>query len=513
MKRFRAAGSRSARWRGSSGTSNKKRHRASGVWLLTALAAAALFAFLPAAGAQGNPSANLDQCANGKAPSPNSDGCDASASDWVNGDLVASKANYLEGDSIPYRMRFDDLSTTDPHVVTIAWDTIKSSEHAIDYLDTYTETVNTAKACLGVSGCGTGLGAPHLSPIPIDPHVTAAGVTPIAGDFTFYGAHVTGTSVYHLGVGNAECATDPFPTSDTATYTGDSNTTTCIQISFTTDVANPVLAWGGHIAARKDWGLNNSAVSISGSPYHTRLINLDGAGGNQDRALSEDAVTFPGFIHIEKNTTGGDATFGYTASPSPLANCSITTSGGTGGGPGAANCFFDTITNFQTYTVTENAPPANWAFDSASCTVASPNGGSQSVTNMTATIALKEGEEVTCNYKNHHVFNSPSIDTKLSESTGSIGDTVNDSATLNNATANAGGTVTYSVYTDSACTPPTRPARWVSRTPARSPLPTASCPTRTGSTSTRPTPGTGRRSTRATTTTRAPPASARPRSW
>jgi len=38
-----------------------------------------------------------------------------------------------------------------------------------------------------------------------------------------------------------------------------------------------VLAWGGHIATRGDWGANNAAVSISGSPYHTRLLDLDGS--------------------------------------------------------------------------------------------------------------------------------------------------------------------------------------------------------------------------------------------
>jgi uncharacterized repeat protein (TIGR01451 family) len=53
-----------------------------------------------------------------------------------------------------------------------------------------------------------------------------------------------------------------------------------------------------------------------------------------------------------------------------------------------------------------------------------------------------------------HVSNcaSPTIATQLSESTGSIGDTVHDSATLSGATGTAGGTVTYNVYTDSACT-------------------------------------------------------------
>lgn len=53
-----------------------------------------------------------------------------------------------------------------------------------------------------------------------------------------------------------------------------------------------------------------------------------------------------------------------------------------------------------------------------------------------------------------HVSNcaTPSISTTLSRSTGSIGDSVRDSASLTGATATAGGSVTYTVYSDSACT-------------------------------------------------------------
>src|SRR2546423_9783493 len=47
--------------------------------------------------------------------------------------------------------------------------------------------------------------------------------------------------------------------------------------------------------------------------------------------------------------------------------------------------------------------------------------------------------------------NSPSIGTTLSETSGSIGDTVHDSSKLTGATSNAGGTVTYTVYSDSSC--------------------------------------------------------------
>jgi hypothetical protein len=45
----------------------------------------------------------------------------------------------------------------------------------------------------------------------------------------------------------------------------------------------------------------------------------------------------------------------------------------------------------------------------------------------------------------------PSIATVLSETSGSIGDTVHDTATLTGATADAGGTVTYTVFTNATC--------------------------------------------------------------
>jgi hypothetical protein len=47
---------------------------------------------------------------------------------------------------------------------------------------------------------------------------------------------------------------------------------------------------------------------------------------------------------------------------------------------------------------------------------------------------------------------APKITTKLSASTITVGQSVHDSATLEGATTNAGGTVKYTVYRDSACT-------------------------------------------------------------
>lgn len=351
-----------------------------------------------------NPSANLDQCANDQFPSPSSDGCDTDASQWVNGNLGASKSVYFEGDSIPYRMVFDNLSTGagNPHKVTIEWDTTKSDKHAIDYLTSFNRSVLDANPCLGVSGCNPV--SFDTEPIPKDPQVDNGSGSPITqapGVFTLYGGTITAVSAPD-SVGSTDCSTltlGKYCYSTGFGFSGDNSA--AITITFTASVDNPVLAWGGHIAQRRagngsgGWGDNNAAVNIPGSPYHTRLIDLDGSGGNQDRSLSADAVIFPGSITIIKqaNPEGSDQ-FSFTASPSPLSNFSLVDDGT------AANTkVFSNIIDFQTYTVAETVP-SGWTLTGLSCSVTSPNGGSQSVNSPSVSINLKEGENVTCTYTN-----------------------------------------------------------------------------------------------------------------
>lgn len=150
--------------------------------------------------AAANASANIDQCANGSDLATRNSGCNAVTADWVNGNLGASKSAYQEGDSIPYRLRFANLSTSGTHTVTIEWDTTKSSKHAIDYLTTYNRTVTNANPCLGVSGC-VYPDSPATIAIPPDPQVTGAGVTPVGGVFTFWGASNLTLSAYSGGTG------------------------------------------------------------------------------------------------------------------------------------------------------------------------------------------------------------------------------------------------------------------------------------------------------------------------
>ena len=54
-----------------------------------------------------------------------------SATGWVTGN---NDGLYYEGDTIPYRTRFQNLIPGDQYYLSIEWDTTKSGKHAIDYL-------------------------------------------------------------------------------------------------------------------------------------------------------------------------------------------------------------------------------------------------------------------------------------------------------------------------------------------------------------------------------------------
>ena len=332
---------------------------------------------------------NLWQCDPPDVFDPSTYTCVSSGSTgWSTGN---NNGPFFEGQTVPYRTHIQNLVSSNEYSITIQWDTTKSSKHAFDYLETYNATIKAADPCASLTGLPAGLCSSSTTwPIPADGFMQSqtawianSGVQD-AGNFTMFGGEITGVSGY----------TDP------ASYTSD--TSTSITIFFTANSTDIVLAWGGHIAERKDWGQNSSAVSISGSPYHMRILswyditNTTSLNvGNTDRSLSAQAVIYPASITIIKDAVpNGSTSFPFTASPSPLGNFSLIDNGTL-----ANTTVFSNITDFQTYTVTENTP-SGWSFTGANCSVLSPNGGSQSISGATATIVLKEGENVTCTYTN-----------------------------------------------------------------------------------------------------------------
>jgi uncharacterized repeat protein (TIGR01451 family) len=203
----------------------------------------------------------------------------------INGNLNSTKAHYEEGDSIPYRMVLTGLSAGS-HVLVIEWDTKANGKHALDYMTHY--------ARIGGYGGGNvpevvdpttdiaGLGAPSTYPIP-PPSTTG---TPMPGQpATSFLSLPAGERL--LTIWNGTITSAAYAAEDSL---ASSSASSSIAITFTSSGSTAVIAWGGHITSPEDWELGNSASAILGSPYHTRLVSFDGAGGNQDRSLSAEAV-------------------------------------------------------------------------------------------------------------------------------------------------------------------------------------------------------------------------------
>jgi len=150
-----------------------------------------------------------------------------------------------------------------------------------------------------------------------------------------------------------------------------------------------------------------------------------------------------GKIIIRKVTENGDASFGYTTtgglSPSTfnLSNGGVQT--------------YSSATQVQAgnYSVTESTLPTGWTLKNLACT-ATGTGTSYSLSGATTNITMAPEGVVDCTYTNH-INRQPAITTTLSADTVVVGGTVHDSSNLTGATANAGGTVTYTVYSDSTC--------------------------------------------------------------
>lgn len=360
-----------------------------------------------------NPSADLDQCANGQFTNP----MPCTGNNWQNGNVGQSQGHYYEGDSVPYRIKLDNLTTGagNPHTLTIEWDTTQGGKHAIDYLTTYNRTESVGNnPCSGVTpACG----AATTFPIPLDPNISGVGVTQLGGQlFTMFGGTITGVSAYTL----------------TGSYAG--NSSTRITITFTANQANPVLAWSGHIADRNDWAaLGGSASDIPGSPYHTRLIELDGSGGGQDRSLSNVAVRLNSRIIIfTQASPQSNQTFPYSTTNPPFAPSEednllapfTLIDDGVDNDATPNNITFNNLlapAASGTFGVTQSNSIGFYSLTSIGCVVAS--GGTSTFTTSQvaklATINLQYGDTVTCTFNNAVITAaSTSISGKTTDSSG-----------------------------------------------------------------------------------------------
>jgi len=354
-------------------------------------------------------SANLDTCANGTFASPEQ----CTGANWENGNLNSSKSHYFEGDSIPYRTVFDSLIVGHTYTITIEYDTTQGGLHALDYLTSFDRTEPTPgnNPCTQKQGGSiVNICDPLLfvtTPIPVDPNVTnGQNGVPGGGDDI---AQIPG--VFTLFGGNTMSIVNPgTPYTLSGSYAGNSSTSITVQFNATATTA--VLAWGGHISTRLNWGVLNSAISINGSPYHMRLTELDcsGAGeicnvGNQDHQLSADAVFFPIELTIIKETNPDDAQtkqFNYTTTGNNLGSFSLTPPNGTTPAQTQFN-LLDTTAR----TVTESDPHAAAPeFNLTNLACSQTDGGlgvgslSTNLGTRTVSFTPKEGQFISCTFTN-----------------------------------------------------------------------------------------------------------------
>jgi hypothetical protein len=279
-----------------------------------------------------NPAGNLDQVRNGSKASP------TDPVDWVNGNAGSSNSHYKEGQSIPYRLTLTNLpfGASNQNSVKIEWDIEHSSKNAIDYITTVVrnppggiaETIHVcgdAQYNTVIAGCTEGAFTTFVIPPPPVSKLVGSNQQPT----TSFNNLPAADKLFRIYNGTIDSITYINNADGNLGDLSAAQSSTRISVAFHATSSTVVLAWSGHIASRNDWGFTagvpNSAGGISGSPYHTRFIELCPAGqacggGNQDRSLSAAAVEPPAACLISGSTPvceGTTNTYSYGGTPDP----------------------------------------------------------------------------------------------------------------------------------------------------------------------------------------------------
>lgn len=333
--------------------------------------------------------------------------------DWVNGNAGASNAHYREGYSIGYRSLLTGLKPSTCYEYVIEYDTYHGAM-AIDYLTHFqrlephgpfghsAEIIDprifksgSKEYMMGVISTNT-----FAIPAPAPSNITTGSTKNISGQPTA-SFNALPAAEKLMTIYNGVINDITYDKQDPIAISGNNNTSTRVRIKFTTSTSDSVvLAWGGHIASRLDWGFSTStgkalsAAGISGSPYHMRQISMNTCTGtnislgNQDRSLAAAAVFPPPECPTvtSKSICLGTSSMSFTIS-NPAANVTYTWSFGTN----TANATFSTGTTATGTTVTV-VPASSSGFTVGSFTLditANLNGVTQTCTSV-ATGTVKQ---------------------------------------------------------------------------------------------------------------------------
>src|SRR5262249_14593937 len=148
-----------------------------------------------------------------------------------------------------------------------------NSKHAFDYITNYNRLEphgffgHAAETINPLDGLGSGYGPPSTFPIPAPSSVGS----PVAGqptnDFNSLPLIERSMTIYNGTITAITYLSEPPQIGSVSSQA---------KIDFTVTSDKAVIAWGGHIASQVVWGAGTSAASISGSPYHTSMVSMDG---------------------------------------------------------------------------------------------------------------------------------------------------------------------------------------------------------------------------------------------
>lgn len=262
--------------------------------LLIVAVVAAVIGPLGGSGFGGTGAAVLDfsQCASGT-------GVDSGCPEgWINGILHASNSHYREGQVVPQRLilRLPGGSPAAGRTIALQYQTRKGDVHAYDSLATWNLTQDAAGRCDGLADADCPGGDASRFPIPDDPTevppaaltgaMTASHMIPAGAgrQMTMFGGTITDVSV---------------PSHANAAGSGADDATVVVtyEVADTAAPRTVELLFGAHLAAAlgaQGWGNALGASSISGGPYHARVVAVDGeAVGARDNQIMGATVGHP----------------------------------------------------------------------------------------------------------------------------------------------------------------------------------------------------------------------------
>ena len=147
----------------------------------------------------------------------------------------------------------------------------------------------------------------------------------------------------------------------------------------------------------------DSDGSISGVNASYAIPYADLAGSGYNNHTYDFGFGPPtGTIQIVKNTVGGDGTFAFTSADTQLDAVSITTVGNTGNSGTAFT------KNGGSYTISEDALPANWALTGLSCSGDTDSGSVVTLASRQVIIDLDANENIVCTFTN--TYTAPVVD-------------------------------------------------------------------------------------------------------